>query len=337
MPNANQTEVSERDAIKSDINRAELIERIARATPKDGSITVLPGLSFHRVSAPTPPRINLSEPALGIIAQGSKEILLGTTRYRYDPAHYFLITLELPGISHVIDASPQKPYLSLSLSLDPILVGSVLVEAGHVVPQHPIPAPALAVDRLNVDVLDAVVRLARLVDSPHEARILAPLVTREIMYRLVMGEHSARLRHLVRVGATPSRILMVIERLRTDFDKPLRIETLARESGMSVSSLHHHFKAVTAMSPVQFQKQLRLHAARRVMLSEDIDVAGAGYRVGYDDPAYFNREYKSVFGVPPLRDIQRLREAAWDEADAAGAGRTPPADRRWLSDNEFGL
>lgn len=136
------------------------------------------------------------------------------------------------------------------------------------------------------------------------------MVMREIIYRLLLSEQHERVRHLVRTGNTYDRILVVIERLRTNFDKPLRVELLAKENGMSVSSLHHHFKAVTAMSPVRFQKQVRLQVARQLMLSENMDAAGAGYRVGYDDPSHFNREYKSLFGVPPLRDIQRLREEA---------------------------
>ena len=281
---------------------------IIRATPKEGSTQVLPGVSFNRAMTPTTPRYGVSEPAFGVVAQGSKEVLLGDTRYRYDPAHYLLATVELPTISHIVEASPQHPYLSLSVRLDPILVGSVLIEAGHVVPHHPTPASAIAVRTLDVNLLDAAVRLARLVDTPDEARMLAPMVTREIVYRLLLGDQSERVRHLVRAGNTHNRIFAVIERLRIDFDKPLRIEVLAKENGMSVSSLHHHFKAVTAMSPVRFQKQLRLQAARQLMLSENMDAAGAGYRVGYDDPSHFNREYKSLFGVPPIRDIQRLRE-----------------------------
>jgi len=164
--------------------------------------------------------------------------------------------------------------------------------------------------------LDAMVRVARLLDAPDEARVLLPLLTREMIYRLLRGEQGARLRHLaILKGYTPS-IARAIERLRQDFDQPLRIEQMARELGMSVSGLHHHFKAVTAMSPSQFQKRLRLLEARRLMLGEDFDAASAAYRVGYHDASHFNREYKSLFGVPPMRDVQRLREAALQ-----GAGR----------------
>ena len=158
------------------------------------------------------------------------------------------------------------------------------------------------------------VRVARLLDAPDEARVLLPLVTREIIYRLLKGEQGDRLRHLALLGGYTPSIARAVERLRQDFDQPLRIERLAHELGMSVSGLQHHFKAVTALSPVQFQKRLRLLEARRLMLGEDLDAASAAYRVGYHDASHFNREYKSLFGVPPMRDVQRLREAALAQA-----------------------
>ena len=153
-------------------------------------------------------------------------------------------------------------------------------------------------------------RLVRLLDSPTEARFLAPLITREIVYRLLTGEQGGRLRHTAVLGGHSHRIARALERLRKEFDQPLRIEDIARELGMSVSGFHHHFRAVTAMSPLQFQKQIRLQEARRLMLGEDLDAASAGYRVGYGDASHFNREYKRLFGAPPVRDVERLREAA---------------------------
>lgn len=159
MANVNQVGSSEHENLRVDLNREELIERIARATPKEGTTQVLPGVSFNRAVKPTPPRYGVSEPAFGVIAQGSKEVLLGDTRYRYDPAHYLIATVELPTISHVVEASPQHPYLSLSIQLDPIMVGSVLIEAGHIIPRHPTPAAAIAVSPLDANLLDAAVRL----------------------------------------------------------------------------------------------------------------------------------------------------------------------------------
>lgn len=288
----------------------ELAERIARAVPVDGTAQPLHGLHLNRVSSPTQPLHSVSDPAFCVIAQGSKEVLLGESRYRYDPAHYLIATVELPTVSQVLEASAERPYLSLRLDLDPTLVGSVLVEAGQAAPAGQTDVRAIDVSPLDAGLLDAVVRLIRLVESPSEARVLMPLITREIVYRLLMGQQGGRLRHLAMLGGQTHRIVQAVERLRHDFDQPLRIEQIARELGMSVSGFHYHFKAVTAMSPLRFQKQLRLQEARRLMLGEDIDAASAGSRVGYNDAAYFNREYKSLFGLPPMRDVQRLRAAA---------------------------
>ena len=213
-------------------------------------------------------------------------------------------------------ASSDRPHLSLRLNLEPAIVGSVMVEAGLPSPRRlTFSAKALDVSPLDAGLLDAVVRLVRLVDSPTEARILMPLVTREIVYRLLMGAQSDRLRHLAALGGATNRIVKALERIRSDYDRPLRIESLARELGMSVSGFHAQFKAVTAMSPLQFQKQTRLQEARRLIFGQDLDAATAGLRVGYGDASYFNREYKSVFGAPPMRDVQQLRAAARTSAD----------------------
>lgn len=290
--------------------REELVERIARAVPKDGVNQSLTGLHLHRSSVPVQPTHGVTVPSFCVIAQGSKEVLLGESRYRYDPFHYLLATVELPTIGRVLEATNERPYLSLRLELPAALVSSVMVEAGLSSPPGHGDVRAIDVSALDVNLLDAVVRLVRLVDCPDETRVLMPLITREIIYRLLMGAQGGRLRHLAILGGYTPHIVRAIQRLRQDFDQPLRIEQLASELGMSVSGFHHHFKAVTAMSPLQFQKRLRLQEARRLMLGEDLDAASAAYRVGYNDPSHFNREYKSVFGVPPMRDVQRLREAA---------------------------
>jgi AraC-like DNA-binding protein len=244
-----------------------------------------------------------------VIAQGSKEVFLGDDRYQYDPMHYLLATSELPIVTCVLEASQERPYLSLSVRLDPILVGSVMVEAGHISPRRHPNVRALNVSPLDPSLLDAVVRLVRLLDTPAEAPFLLPLITREIVYRLLKGEQGDRLRHIALQGNHTHRITRAIEWLRSEFDQSLCIEELAQELGMSVSSFHHHFKAVTAMSPLQFQKQIRLREARRLMLSEGLDAASAGYRVGYNDASHFSREYKRLFGLPPLRHVERLRQS----------------------------
>ena len=301
---------AEREAQRVQANREELVERIARAIREDGTAQPLLGLHLYRSSLPTEPLHGVTKPSLCVIAQGSKEVLLGESRYRYDPLHYLLATFELPNVSQVLEASQERPYLSLRLELAPTLVGSVMLEAGYASPPGHAEVSALDVSPLDGPLLDAIVRLTRLLDSPAEAQVLMPLITREIIYRLLVGEQGARLRHLAILGGYTSHIARAVARLRQDFDQPLRIEQIARELGMSVSGFHHHFKAVTAMSPLQFQKQLRLQEARRLMLGEDLDAASAAYRVGYHDASHFNREYKSLFGVPPMRDVQRLRQEA---------------------------
>jgi AraC-like DNA-binding protein len=289
---------TERDAQRVQANREELVERIARAMRDDGTAQPLQGLHLSRSSLPLKPLHSVLEPSLCVIAQGSKEVLLGDSRYRYDPSHYLLATVELPRVSQVLEASKERPYLSLRLELAPTLVGAVMVETGYSSPGEHADVRAMAVSPLDGNLLDAVVRVVRLLDAPAEAPVLLPLIMREIIYRLLVGEQGARLRHLAIQGGYTPHIARAVERLRRDFDQPLRIELMARELGMSVSGLHHHFKAVTALSPLQFQKRLRLQEARRLMLGEDLDAASAAYRVGYHDASHFNREYKSQIARP---------------------------------------
>jgi AraC-like DNA-binding protein len=290
------------------INRKELVERITRAVPGDGVAQVLEGLFLARASSPLGLIHGVINPCFCVIAQGSKEFLLGDSHYRYDQDHYLIATLEMPSISQILEATPEKPYLSLRMNLTPALVESVIEDAAQRSHSSNANVRAMDVSRLNIELQDAVVRLVRLLDSPADVPVLMPLIKREIVYRLLTGEQGTRLRHLAFQGSYTPHITRAVELIRQDFDQPLRIEELAHELGMSVSGLHHRFKAVTAISPLQFQKQLRLQEARRLMLSEDFDATSAAYRVGYHDPAYFNREYKSLFGVPPIRHIQRQRE-----------------------------
>jgi AraC-like DNA-binding protein len=303
-------ETAARDAQRAQTNRKELVERIARAVRTDGGVDPLPGLHLARASVPLGKVHSTIKPSLCVIAQGSKEVVLGGNRFVYDPEHYLIATVDLPRASRILEASPEQPYLSLVLELTPALVGAVITEAEQTAMPDRADVRAMDVSPLDVDLQDAVVRLVRLLDSPNEATVLMPLITREIVYRLLLGNQGLRLRHLAIQGGYTPHIARAVERLRRDYDQPLRIEQIARDLGMSVSGFHHHFKAVTAMSPLQFQKRLRLQEARRLMLSEGFDAAGAAYRVGYQDASHFNREYKSLFGDPPMRDVQRLREAA---------------------------
>ncbi len=305
---------SAREARRAQALRDELVERIACTVRDDGTAEPLDGLQFRRASAPTELGHGVSFPALCVVGQGSKETRVGDRRYRYDPAHYLIVSNALPYVTQITEASKERPYLGLVLSLDPTLVGSVMVEAGRPAPRGQSAVTAMDVSPLDVDLLDSVVRLVRLIDSPTDARFLAPMIKREVVYRLLEGEQGDTVRHIATLGGETNRIARAIDRLRHDFDRPLRIPDLARELGMSTSTFHQHFKAVTAMSPLEFQKQLRLQEARRLMLGEDVDAASAGYHVGYHDASHFSREYKRLFGAPPMRDVERLRGAATQSA-----------------------
>jgi AraC-like DNA-binding protein len=302
---------SGREARGARTRREELVEHVARAVGGDGAVEAPGGLRLLRRSSPTPEDHGVSSPAFCAIAQGSKEVWLGDDRYRYDADRYLIAAAALPTASRVTEASEERPYLGVVLGLDPALVGSVMAEASHPAPRGHTAVRAFDVGPLDAGLLDAVVRLVGLLDAPaEEARFLRPLVTREIVFRLLRGEQGGRLRQIAVLGGHAHRIARALERLREDFDRPLRVEDVAREAGMSVSGFHHHFKAVTAMSPLQFQKRVRLQEARRLMLGEDLDAGSAGFRVGYGNVSQFTREYKKLFGAPPARDVEQLREAA---------------------------
>ncbi len=303
--NGNQQQTSRMHA-----DRDELADRIARALPHDGKSEPQPGLHLHRRSMPGQRVHAVSEPSFCVIAQGSKQILLGDATFRYDPAHYLISTMELPLIGEITQASSREPYLSFRLVLDPSVVTTVMVESGVAQARGDGGSVnAVDVSALDANLLDATLRLVRLLDTPREFRALSQLVIREIIYRLLTGAQGNRMRHLATFGGQAHRMVRAVQSLRENFYKPLRIDSVARELGMSVSGFHSHFKSVTAMSPLQFQKQLRLQEARRLMLSEHLDAAEAGYKVGYDDASHFSREYKRHFGEPPMRDVERLRES----------------------------
>ncbi|HVF28224.1 MAG TPA: AraC family transcriptional regulator, partial [Pyrinomonadaceae bacterium] len=197
--------------------------------------------------------------------------------------------------------------VNLRIDLDPALVASVMMESNIETKKSGAKVKAMDVSPVDADLLDAVVKLVKLLDTPDEMKLFAPSIIREIIYRLLKGRQGERLSHLVTTEGDMHRISRVVKQLRENIDQPLKIEAIARELGMSVSGFHNHFKSVTAMSPLQFQKQIRLQEARRLMLGEYMDVAGASFQVGYEDPSYFSREYKKLFGMPPLRDIAKLR------------------------------
>jgi AraC-like DNA-binding protein len=287
--------------------REELIERANRLLTQDGTVEALPGFYIARWSEPREFIPSVYQPAFCFAVQGGKRVLLGEEVFRYDTGHYMLYTVDLPLVFQVEKASKEKPYLGFNLRLDPALVAEVMIEAEVEPKKSDGKVKAINADSINADLLDAVVRLFRLFDAPKDQKMMVTLITKEIIYRLLTGGQGARLSHLIASAGDTSRISQAIGHLRKHFDEPLKVEEIARKFGMSVSVFHLHFKSVTAMSPLQFQKQIRLQEARRLMLGDDLDAASAGFRVGYEDPAYFSRDYKKLFGAPPQRDIAKLR------------------------------
>ena len=286
-----------------------LVELLERQTRTDGNYpTAICGLTLYRHAKPSPPTNVVYEPALCVIAQGSKRVMFGGREYRYDAARYLLIAADVPATARIVAAMAQAPYLALRLVLDPLEVGEVVAQLGP--RQQPTPATgALAVSALDPALLDSVIRLVTLLESPRDAQVLAPLVRREITYRLLVGPEGQRLRQIISGNDQGQRITHALRWLKANYVEPLRVESLAKQAGMSASALHRHFKAVTALSPLQYQKRLRLQEARRLMLGEALDAAEASFRVGYVSPSQFSREYGRLFGAPPRRDIEALRHS----------------------------
>ncbi|WP_254512500.1 AraC family transcriptional regulator [Anatilimnocola floriformis] len=303
-----ESPADQREARRAADNLSELAELIDSTILCDGVREVRPGVFLRRTTQAGERVQGVCDPGLCVVAQGSKIITLGDESFLQKRAEYLITTMALPFVGEVVDVSPEHPYLSFRIALDSALVTSVMVESGFINPRTEGSAKAVDVSPLDHKLLDATVRLMRLVNSPNEYRVLAPLVTREIIYRLLTGAQGNRLRHLATLGGQSHRMVRALELIRENFDKPLKIEEIARELCMSVSSFHAHFKAVTALSPLQYQKQLRLEEARRLMLTEKLDAAQAGYRVGYEDASHFSRDYKRSFGEPPIRHVEQLRE-----------------------------
>ena len=282
---------------------ARLVAAVERHTPPDGVCdTAVPGLLLARQPTPTDPITLVVDPSLCIVAQGAKEVLLAGEVYRYDPAHSLLVSIDLPISARVVEASPARPCLAVRLSFDPSVVGELLADWPDAPPPGP-PARGLDVRPVEPQLLDAVGRLVALLDAPRTIGPLAPLVLREITYRVLAGSQGARLRQVAAAGAPAQRIARAVRWLKDHFAAPLRVESLARQARMSLSGFHQHFKAVTGLSPLQYQKWLRLHEARRLMLGEGLDAAEAAFRVGYESPSQFSREYRRMFGAPPRRDV----------------------------------
>jgi AraC-like DNA-binding protein len=318
------------DQMQVTVMRAELAAMIERMTGTDGvHETALPRLGFSRTTQVHHPVHSVCEPAFCILAQGSKRVLLGEEVYIYDSNQYLVASQNLPVSSQVIDASAEAPYLGLRLSFDVKEIAELALEFG-LADSSPQLAPQRGIftGALSAVLLDPVLRLMKLLDTPEDVAALAPLISREILYRLLKSPDGWRLAQMAVVDSHSRRIAQAIDLLSQRFREPLRIEDLAGSVHMSVSSLHHHFKSVTSMSPLQFQKRLRLQESRRIMICEHIDAATAGHRVGYESQSQFNREYSRFFGMPPVRDAKRLREMQLGNASpAVDPVRRRPDDR----------
>lgn len=310
-------------ASPGDSRRLELVNLVARFAPSEGmQETAIEPLQLIRASEPRPGLWTIYEPGLCVVVQGRKQVTLAGEAFRYDPLNYLLVSVTLPVIGQVIEASPQQPYLCVYLALDPREIGELMLEAGVPVRAAAPTERGLYVSRVSDELLDAVLRLLKLLLAPRDAVVLSPLFLREIYYRVLVGELGPRLRDLAVADSHAQRIARVIDLLKRRYTEPLRIEDLAATAHLSPSSLHQHFKAVTAVSPLQFQKQLRLHEARRLMLAEGLDAVVACHRVGYESASQFSREYKRLFGAPPRREIAQLRNHAPSNTMAGRAGAT---------------
>jgi len=290
--------------------RAELARKISvHVQAAGGQTTAVPGLTLYRRTAPTPCYLVTYEPSLNVFVQGRKRITLGGTTYLCDESTFLLSSVDVPVVSQIVAASEDVPLLSLLLKLDMAVVREILSQEEFHALEGSSQARGIAIGKTTVDLLKPCSRLLDLLDTPRDIPFLSNLIQREILYRLLRGPQGDRLRAIATLGDQSHRTAKAIAWLRANYAEPLRVEELAAVARMGMSTLHHHFRALTAMSPLQYQKQLRLVAARERMLIEGLDAAGAAFEVGYESASQFNREYKRFFGQPPMRDIQARRLA----------------------------
>ncbi|EOW0801073.1 TPA: AraC family transcriptional regulator [Vibrio parahaemolyticus] len=270
--------------------------------------TPISGLRFSRWTTPTPPTSYTHNPSICLIAQGRKRVLLGEESFIYDANHFLISSVDLPIIANIIEASEEQPYLGLIMELDLTEISQLIVDGELAFTQAKEAQKGIAVGELSESLLDAFVRLAELLDEGQNIKILAPIIKREIFYRLLMSEQGTRLHQIVTAGSHSHQIAKAIDWLKNNFVKPLSVGDLASYTGMSKSSFYTHFRSMTSMTPLQFQKKLRLSEARRLMLTENLDAMAATFKVGYESPSQFSREYSRLFGAPPSKDIKSLRE-----------------------------
>lgn len=299
----------------------DLVELTLRhAGPGPTSVTIVPGLSILRTDVTRSRLPSVLKSSLCFIVQGAKDVTVGASTYRYRSREFLFASVELPITGEVIEATPQKPYLCLALEIDPGLVLE-LTTAGCAPAASTPPAgsatPGIFVGKTEPLMTGAFHRLVRCLDDPMEARVLGPSIVREIVYRVLTGPYGEAVRDLGVAGSQVRRIAKVIERIKRDYQKPLPMDVLARVAGMSLSAFHAHFRRVTALSPLQYQKQLRLQEARRRLLARGAGAADVAFEVGYASPSQFSREYAALFGLPPMEDVKRASARSLPRASSS--------------------
>ena len=287
----------------------EICDAIARHCRPARQATAIPGLTLFHAREPNRPINTVYRPTLCIVAQGRKQVVLGDRIFEYDASKYLVVTVDLPVSGCIVEASPHSPYLGLSFDLDPVRIAGLLLERPAAPPGQGRATAALAVSALCGDLLDPLARLLRLLDRPGDIPMLAPLIEREICYRLLQGEQGDLLRQVATAGSHLSQIARAIDWIRKNYAAPSSIEELAARAGMSVTSFHRHFKTATTMSPLQYRTRFRLQEARRLLVGEERRAGAVAFDVGYDNPSQFNREYRRMFGLPPAADAARLRQS----------------------------
>ena len=288
-----------------------LARTIGQRTTGPGDFeTSIPGLSFFRREAPAPPTICMVEHSIVLVAQGAKQMWVGGDAYPYGTTRFLITSLNLPANSEVLEASPEAPCLGLCFRFDLRLLAELVAQGGLPLRRDKPVETGVGLGEATHAILEPFARLVDLLDEPQAIPVLAPLIQREIHYRLLTSDQAARLRQLASVDSQGHRIAKAIDWLKLNYAAPLRIDELAARVQMSTPTFHHHFRQLSAMSPLQYQKWLRLSEAKRMMLNDHLDVSSAAFKVGYESPSQFSREYSRLFGVPPKRDIATLRAQA---------------------------
>jgi AraC-like DNA-binding protein len=286
---------------------AALIDRYTHGKEGNYHATAIDPLVFVRCNTSKTIQ-TVSDPLFAMVVQGNKKLSLNEELFQYGIAQYLVVSVDLPLSVCMIEATPDQPYLGLKLSLDPIQLCEIIAQINPGINKKENSVRGWCVSDANPSLIDCAIRLTKLLETPEDIPFLAPMMIREIYYRLLTDQQGEAVRQVATSGSNMQRIAEVIKQIKTEFTKPLRVEALAEQANMSAASFHRHFKAVTSMSPLQYQKQLRLLTARQIMLAEAIDATQAAYRVGYESTSQFSREYSRMFGAPPIRDIERLRD-----------------------------